>query len=457
MSKIVWVDFQKLVLILLVATFSGCLIHQSGPSSIDSPALTPTLETQPIDPLATNTALPNPISTTTVEVTNVVLPLTLTPLLLSPTLTQQTAIATLRPPALIPSGWIALVNIAESIDIIQTNGKGLRSIVDSVQYPTYPAWSPDGQWIAFVGSPDGISDSQIYIVRPDGSELNRLTYTPGNKHLPFWAPNGQAIVYSQTLGFMGQAEVDLFLYELSPSRIRQITNTSGVNEYAPIYSPSGDRIAFISVGKDYRHSLMVMDADGSNPSLVIDTDINIGSLTWSPNGDQIVFAAGRKCPDLYGINSDGTELRHLTETAEYDSSPTWSPNGEWIAFTRASCNKSGYPGIAEVFIISADGSSLRKLTDTPSRDTDYPAWSPWPSLQVGQRFMITTLGANLNLRSSPSHSGSVLGKLVEEDIFVLEGPIEADDYLWWRVRVESSNLEGWVADSPGWFSPEQEE
>jgi hypothetical protein len=37
---------------------------------------------------------------------------------------------------------------------------------------------------------------------------------------------------------------------------------------------------------------------------------------------------------------------------------------------------------------------------------------------------------------------------------VLEGPVEAEDYLWWRVRLEGSDDEGWVAEIPGWFSGE---
>jgi len=82
-----------------------------------------------------------------------------------------------------------------------------------------------------------------------------------------------------------------------------------------------------------------------------------------------------------------------------------------------------------------------------------PAWSPLPALQVGGTYAITELGGRLNLRLSPALDGEVVEKLHEGDeILVLEGPVEASQYLWWRVRLGDGDLEGWVAENPGWFA-----
>jgi hypothetical protein len=57
------------------------------------------------------------------------------------------------------------------------------------------------------------------------------------------------------------------------------------------------------------------------------------------------------------------------------------------------------------------------------------------------------------MRSSPSLTGTILDRLeAGETVMVLEGPKAAGEYLWWRVRVEASGEEGWVAENPGWFS-----
>jgi TolB protein len=131
--------------------------------------------------------------------------------------------------------------------IIQTDGKGLRSLLEDVFYPSSPEWSPDGQWIAFIGSPAHGADPQLYLVRPDGSELTQLTFTDGFKNSLSWAPDGQAIVYSQTTGRAEQAEVDLFVYEMDTSSIRQLTDTPDANEFAPAYVPGGEAITLTNL------------------------------------------------------------------------------------------------------------------------------------------------------------------------------------------------------------------
>jgi hypothetical protein len=109
--------------------------------------------------------------------------------------------------------------------------------------------------------------------------------------------------------------------------------------------------------------------------------------------------------------------------------------------------------------VKSDGSESRELGNASLLhlasylDPD-PTWSPLPAFQAGKTFTITESGAQLKLRASPSLTGDVLEMLEEgEHILVLEGPEEVDEYLWWRVRVDSNGQEGWVAENPGWFAP----
>jgi hypothetical protein len=76
-------------------------------------------------------------------------------------------------------------------------------------------------------------------------------------------------------------------------------------------------------------------------------------------------------------------------------------------------------------------------------------------LEVGKRFTITETGDGLKLRDAPNLNGSV-NKTLRQGfaIEVLEGPVEADEYLWWRVRVVDGGAEGWVNEIPGWFDGE---
>lgn len=200
---------------------------------------------------------------------------------------------------------------------------------------------------------------------------------------------------------------------------------------------------------------MVMNSDGSNIHQVTSDLTDVQLLAWSPDGSQIIFSAGETCEDLYKINLDGSGLQKLTNKPGDIYNPSLSPDGEWIAFAYSSCT-GGTAGVVgqQVYLMRVDGHDVRLLTNKYSLSALDPSWFPLPGLEVGKTFAITQLGANLNLRSSSFLTSTVQTKIPEgEKILVIEGPVEANEYIWWRVRVIDTGQEGWVAENPGWFVP----
>ena len=63
---------------------------------------------------------------------------------------------------------------------------------------TDPAWSPDGEWIAFASEQEGTFD--IWRMRPDGTGIERLTTGPAIDHDPTWSPDGRAIAFTRDEG-----------------------------------------------------------------------------------------------------------------------------------------------------------------------------------------------------------------------------------------------------------------
>ena len=96
-----------------------------------------------------------------------------------------------------------------------------------------------------------------------------------------------------------------------------------------------------------------------------------GAPSWSPDGTEIVYFSEQPDgnADLFVMNADGTRVRRLLETPDDEGGPAFSPDGLTIAFD------TDRDGNFEIYLVGADGAGLRRVTDHPGRDVA-PAWSP---------------------------------------------------------------------------------
>jgi len=113
-------------------------------------------------------------------------------------------------------------------------------------------------------------------------------------------------------------------------------------------------------------ALLAVGCGATVPSVIRD-----GAPAWSPDGKHIAFYSevGGKPADLFLVNADGTGLRQLTDTLAAEGYPAWSPDGTQIAFESHTAD-----GNFDVYVMRADGTDVRRLTDHPQRDVG-PAWS----------------------------------------------------------------------------------
>lgn len=361
----------------------------------------------------------------------------------------------------IGAGWIAYVEWygKHGIDVIHTGRKSLIRIVDREGFYNHPSWSPDGQWIVFTFYGENSTQTELFLARPDGTEVKRLTFSTGNKQTPSWSPDGEKIVYSQVFGHIEEAEVDLYMIESDGSRVTRLTNTLGIFESNPTFSPDGDYIAFLSTTEEKnvdQYDLMIMNIDGMNIERIIDLPAGDSKITWSPDSEQIAFRSSEGCGDIFIVNKDGSGLKQITKTPGRERDPTWSYDGKYIAFNATVECDDMSESVAlgwQIYIIELDGNDVLQLTDNIKSYPLDPAWAPIPALEIGKSFVITKLGENLRLRSIPSLEGNILEKVkMNEEILVVDGPVKADGFLWWKVRIITSDIEGWLADNPGWFT-----
>lgn len=226
-----------------------------------------------------------------------------------------------------------------------------------------PAWSSNGQWLAYVSYAGGKPD--IYIRH---QEQNRGgTIGPGRHEyhtgLDAWAGNA-----GRSLEFSGNQEI--YLLTRQGEMIKKVTSSWGIN-VSPEFSPDGGKLAFVS-NRSGNPQIYIKDLSSGNVSRVTFQGKYNTSPAWSPDGKKIVYVGiENNRIDIYLILLDtgpGMPVQ-LTRDQGDNEDPCWSPDGNLIVFS--STRDGQGPAL---FVMTAAGTDQRRLMKMPGRQTQ-PRWS----------------------------------------------------------------------------------
>jgi TolB protein len=255
--------------------------------------------------------------------------------------------------------------------LMRADGTKLRRITKARGADFFPAWSPDGKWIAYISNGSRPRDQvayEIYVMRANGSRLRRVTRDRFPDYDLAWAPDGKHFVFQST---RPSATSGVWVVNVNGTGLRRLTGDAA----QPAWSPDGKTIAFVRSGR-----IWLMNANGSDvrqltvPPEPPESERPASDQTpdWSPNGEQIAFErAYRGRRDIYAIRSDGSGIRRLTKEAGQHIFPAWSPNGRRIVFVTLRYQKR------EIDVMNADGTQQKRLS-TGLGEYVHPDWQPLP-------------------------------------------------------------------------------
>ncbi|MCA1568206.1 MAG: protein kinase [Acidobacteria bacterium] len=372
---------------------------------------------------------------------------------------------------------------------------------DSLENETTPAFSPDGNLIAFHSArePPG-----LYIMEATGENLRRLSDIG---YHPSWSPDGkQIVVGTEWVGVHSNKSASpsaLWIIDVATGAKRLLTEGDAAQ---PSWSPDGGRIAYWYWSTEGRGDIATIPVAGGTPVKITAEDSTDWNPVWSPDGKYIYFASDRAgSMNLWRIAVDEKTAEVLgaaeavTTPSRYALSVSFSRDGKSLAYVRyesqanlqsitfdaSSGNVTGEPvwvtrgftGIShpqlspdgehyvarwprltqeDLAIFNKDGSNWRALTDDKFQDR-WPRWFP-----DGRRVAFSSDRGGLNQIWSINADGTGLQQLTYADGNGASSPVLSPDgknlaYLQLTdtgARAYVFNLtKGWQEQSPQQLPP----
>ena len=267
--------------------------------------------------------------------------------------------------------------------IIERSGNGMRKIVDKTVACQKPVRSYSGTkllftsvkfdtWVNEDNSVGMSSEYELYIVNTDGTNLTLIDHIGTTESGTFgnvaWSPDDSQIAYVKYSGASWE-KTDLILYNISGNT--HTTLQTEKNVCSPKFSPNGKQIVYCA-STETGHHIYKMDVNGNNNQLIIS---NASSPKWSPQGDKIVYLSSGidRSSQISVANADGSGQKQLTSSVSSgwwdtgfprngNEDPQWTPDGKKIVYVSWENERP------EIFIMNADGSNQTRLTTAEFRD-----------------------------------------------------------------------------------------
>jgi eukaryotic-like serine/threonine-protein kinase len=264
--------------------------------------------------------------------------------------------------------------------LVNADGTGLAQLTDIERGACQPSWSPDGLQLVFISPCGGrgeffetiYNESSLYIINADGTGLKQLTPSPGSDFEPAWSPDGDRIAFTSVRDGFRQ----IYSLDVNSLDVTLLTNTTDAIESSqPAWSPDGNRIAYM-VKRVGTYQVWAMTDTGQESVQLARSGQDLWDFlpTWSADGKTVFFSQRRQGPFrpwLMKVNYED-----LSQNPRRLDFPTpiedisISADGLWMVF-----EGMDNEGNRDIYFMTVAGSGRTRLTNEPRVDFD-PAWRP---------------------------------------------------------------------------------
>ena len=215
-----------------------------------------------------------------------------------------------------------------------------------------PKFSPDGKKIAFLSSRSG--KNQVWIMNTHGGEARKLTNEKKGVRSIKWSPDGKKISF--------------------------LKNDNDTEEEKKSKENKTD---VILVDKNFKYShIYTYNLDEDSVFQITNGNFSVNNFDYSPDGKKIIFShqedtninTGFINTDISIIESNGKNIKFLIQRPGLDSNPIFSGDGNKFAFI-SSGGKQESIGLRDVYIYNLKSDEIKKLSNTPNRDSNIISWT----------------------------------------------------------------------------------